>query len=75
VTINVPDPRDTSLERWCAELALQDSSVPLPPDPIGWQRWAAFVAQFTTLSVLDLPNPYGFTDWRGWATRVKELAS
>lgn len=73
--LNVPDPRDTSWDRWCAELALQDSSVPRPGTEVEWRRWAAFVVQYSVLASPDLPNPYFFNDWRGWAQRVKELAA
>lgn len=73
--LTVPDPRDTSLHRWCAELALQDASVPLPPNPVEWQQWASFVANYSSLAALALPNPYGFINWQTWAQRVKELTT
>lgn len=75
MTLNLPDPRDTPFERWCAELALQDASVPLPVPVVEWRRWADFVAQYSVLAAFNVPNPHGFADWRAWATRVKELAS
>lgn len=73
MTIRIPDPRDIDLDRWCAELILQDASVPNPPDLLGWRRWAAAVIQFSSLASYNLPDPGQFSTWRAWATRVREV--
>lgn len=38
-------------------------------DPARWQDWGV---QFLNNSSIgrNLPNPYGFTDWREWAERL-----
>jgi hypothetical protein len=73
--ISIPDPRDTPLLRWAAELSQQDPDVPFLLSEQGWQTWAQRVVAFSTLAVLNLPNPLYFKDWRGWAIKVKEAAN
>lgn len=73
--IQLPDPRNLQLNRWAAELALQDPLVPYPPDERSWQRWAINVLAYTSLSaLLTPPDPRYYSDWRSWAIRLKEAA-
>lgn len=68
---NVPDPRDLSLARWAAELALQDANVPYGAAEPRWQGWAARVVTYAKFVGQNLPDPYQFKDWRAWATALK----
>lgn len=70
---NVPDPRDLTLERWGAELALQDGGIPLQVGD--WRRWAATVVNYANFGAQNLPDPYQFKDWRTWATALKKAAN
>jgi hypothetical protein len=38
-------------------------------DPNRWQDWGVQFLNNTTIG-RNLPNPYGFTDWREWAERM-----
>lgn len=35
-----------------------------------WQDWAVAFVTANGYSQRNIPNPYGFTDWREWAMRV-----
>jgi len=72
--ISVPDPRDITLGRWAAELALQDPLVPHPPvKESAWVGWAVNVLAYSSLSrLLNPPDPRYYSDWRSWGTRLKQ---
>lgn len=65
-----------TLTQWADE-------VVLALDPVGpiarldsgdpWQDWAAGLCGINGLSQLNIPSPYGFSDWRDWAERFVEL--
>lgn len=38
-------------------------------DPALWQDWGVQFLNNTTIG-RNLPNPYGFTDWKEWAERL-----
>ncbi|MEN9885637.1 MAG: hypothetical protein RL758_215 [Pseudomonadota bacterium] len=38
-------------------------------DPDRWQDWGVQFLNNTTIG-RNLPNPYGFTDWKEWAERL-----
>jgi len=40
-----------------------------------WQKWGVSLLQPLSLDGSFLPDPYGFTDWREWATRLCEELS
>ncbi len=70
----IPQPMDMTLQQWtdAAVLALDNF------DSIGrmfgedWQDWGVRLMTPLSLSGLNLPDPYGFTDWREWAQRLCE---
>ena len=71
---NVPDPHGLTLERWGAELALQDGGVPLT---VGrdWRTWAVNVVGYANFGLQNLPDPHQFADWRVWAVALKKAAN
>lgn len=70
-------PTNMELSDWASQIILD-----LDPygafgrlqDPERWQDWAVQFLNNMTIG-RNLPNPYGFTDWREWAERfVQTLA-
>jgi hypothetical protein len=60
-----------ALQDWADQVCLDlDANGPLSrlTNPDLWQDWAV---QFLSLNSIgrNLPNPYGFKEWRDWAER------
>jgi len=47
-------------------------TIPKLLDPARWQEWGAAVLGLGTLSGINLPNPYNFSDWQEWAQRFNQ---
>jgi len=38
-----------------------------------WQNYAVNIVKLVGISVISLPDPYQYDDWRGWAQRMCEV--
>lgn len=69
----IPDPRGLSLQEWADTVVLVlDSAWPLGriDNATRWQDWAVGLVRAPNIAQRVLPDPYQFSDWRDWATRV-----
>lgn len=68
----LPDPQTTPYVRW-ASLVVELLSEYNLSDPIaedGWQSWAVQLLGLSDDTASDeVPDPYGFSNWRDWAAR------
>lgn len=75
MSIRVTLPTNMRLQDWADQIALD-------LDPYGafgrlddenkWQDWSMQFLNNTSLKY-NLPNPYQFSDWRGWAERFCQI--
>lgn len=64
----VYDPRYMSWNQWCAlmaELFAPQQLGTVPEEK--WKDWASGMNGIGYFTESGVPDPRGFTDWRGWA--------
>ena len=65
-------PTNMSLMDWSSQVILDLDSYGVfgrLQDPARWQDWGVQFLNNTTIG-RNLPNPYGFNDWKEWAERL-----
>lgn len=65
-------PTGMELQDWSSQVILDLDSYGAfgrLQDPARWQDWGVQFLNNTTIG-RNLPNPYGFNDWREWAERL-----
>lgn len=71
------DPRLTPTFREWAEFSYPTLEVYGPVQQVlsehDWQNWGAGLLSNPGIARLGAPNPYQFSDWKLWATRLNEL--
>lgn len=72
--MQLPDPSGMELNDWADAVVYVTSQYadvsPLYGDD--WQSWGMFFFNSPQLGNVHAPDPYGFTDWREWASRLAE---
>ena len=67
------DPRGMTWQDWASSviLAVGDAwSFGTPPAETDWQNYAVGFVRASNFTQRVLPDPYQFSDWRGWAMRA-----
>lgn len=70
-------PTNMNLMDWSSQVILDLDSYGVfgrLQDPDRWQDWGVQFLNNTTIG-RNLPNPYGFNDWKEWAERLVEALS
>lgn len=75
ITGLLPDPATTTLTRWAAVVVelLSDYNLSELIEEARWQSWAAQLCGLTDTAADEVPDPYGFSDWRAWAARWLQI--
>jgi hypothetical protein len=66
-------PAGLTFEEWSSlivEEFAQDGIEQWRPEEEEWKRWGEFLAN---ADEIDVPDTFGFKDWRAWGERVVEL--
>ena len=72
--MQLPDPTHMTLHDWADAtmyVVSQSSHVQHLQDE-DWQRWGLLFRSIPGFDVLGVPNPYDFSDWVDWATRLAD---
>lgn len=71
----VPEPDGLTFEGWTARLRdeFTDDDIPMPVPETQWVDWAMRLLNINTFGTLLAIDPRGFTDWRDYARRLKQL--
>ncbi len=71
----LPDPNTTDFMRWAAVVTELGSQYNLsePESEEFWQNWAVQFSGLTDTAADEVPDPYGFSDWRDWASRWVQI--
>jgi len=71
-----PNPYGLPFERWASivneELSLYNISMPVSEN--AWAFWATKICEILDLSAEGMPSPEMYSDWRGWAEKLTEIA-
>ena len=74
--MSIIDPKGLTVTEWTDYVGSdlwEFGQVPKLLDPKNWQDWGASVLGMTSISGINLPNPYNFTNWQEWAMRFNEI--
>lgn len=69
----IPNPAGMQLQPWADSVVAalgQYSNTITPLTGNDWQSWGLMFQNDPSLSTLDPPNPYAFTDWVDWGQRL-----
>lgn len=71
----IPNPAGMQLQPWADAVVAalgQYSNTITPLTGEDWQGWGIMFLNDPSLSTLDPPNPYAFTDWVDWGQRLTD---
>lgn len=74
--IFVVDPRGMTAKEWTAASTInleRFGAIPALHNDDDWQDWGAVLSGFASLSGINVPNPFSFTNWQEWAERFNEV--
>lgn len=64
----LPSPLLMDMTRWAAQVRdVYPQAASILRDESGWRTWAATLANLPPFHVYNMPDPYGFPTFRGWA--------
>jgi len=68
----VYDPRYHTFESWAALMceAYAGQQLQIPSADVEWKSWGAGLKAIDIFSNEAIPEPYGFEDWKDWASAL-----
>ena len=73
--MEIPDPQMVDFPDWAGVMATIYSGDELSNFPyLPWQQWALQLYTRPSFADVSVPDPMTFTDWRDWATALRDTA-
>lgn len=77
MTTALPLPSTMTLQDWADQVVFCLDNYGLFPklNDANWHDWAACFLLTSSLGNKDVPDPYGFKEWKEWAQRFVQALS